>query len=92
MGLKLFVSSFRILIGAEKGFSVKENFHRIASKMHTVKGRTTNEHEETRIEKEPKICSRLRLFGNAVVSGDYSTHSFVGLPYQGFVHPVVPGL
>ena len=26
MGLKLFVSSFRGLIGAEKGFSVKENF------------------------------------------------------------------
>jgi hypothetical protein len=33
---------------SRKGFSVKENFHRIASKMHTVKGRTTNEHEETR--------------------------------------------
>lgn len=46
MGQKLFVSSIRGLIGAEKGFSVKENFHRIASKKHTEKGRTTDGHGE----------------------------------------------
>ena len=45
-----------------------------------------------RDKKKPKTFLRLRLYRDSVIFVDYSTHSFVGLPSQGFVHPVVPGL